>query len=86
MQNTESIVDIREILRTPTPKTGISFDDLYAEAQEIQSLCSDYNVSNVSYQNMNMDCDVGGLVYKPDNTPVYRHSGMTRYAMGLSVI
>lgn len=77
MQN----IDMREVVTLPTPKLGISFEDLYRTAQGIQSLCTDYNVTNVSYQNMCMDADVGTLVYKPDNSPAFRHSGMTRYAM-----
>lgn len=82
MQTIEStVVDTRELLSLPTPKSKVSFDDLYHKARDIQSLCIDYNVSNVSYQNMGMDRDVGGLIYKPDNSPAFRHSGMTRYAM-----
>lgn len=82
MQTRESVViDTRELITLPTPKLGISFDDLYQKSLGIQSLCTDYNVSNVSYHNMGMDSDVGGLIYKPDDSPAFRHSGMTRYAM-----
>ena len=74
-------IDTRELLTLPIPKKRISFDDLYKDSLAIQSLCTDYNVSNVSYKNMMMDANVGGLVYKPDNSPAFNHSAMSRYAM-----
>lgn len=82
-----TVVDTRELLSLPTSRTGISFDDLYSKARDIQSLCVDYNVSNVSDRNMMMSSINGNLVFLPDNNPfideplVRVDMGMTRYAM-----
>lgn len=88
MQVIESTeVDTRELLSLPTPKSKVSFDDLYHKAREIQSLCIDYNVSNVSEKNMRMSSENGNLVFLPDDSPfseeplVRVDMGMTRYAM-----
>lgn len=80
MQTTESVIDTREILSTPTIK-GISFSDLFNRAMEIQSLCSDYNVSNVSDKNMFMSSVTGNLVFKSDDSPIRKDMGLTRYAL-----
>ena len=85
MQTSET-KDMRELVITPSRK-GISFDDLYRQARDIQSLCTDYNVSNVSDRNMVMSSESGNLVFLPDNNPfedeplVRVDMGMTRYAM-----
>lgn len=81
MQNIESVtIDTRELVSTPTPKLGISFDELYHKAQDIQSLCVDYNVSNVTDRNMRLHADNGRLIYCPDDGST-RSSEMSRYAM-----
>lgn len=86
MQTIESTIDTRELLSLPT-RTGISFDDLYSKARDIQSLCIDYNVSNVSEKNMMMSSVNGNLLFHPDENPfmdeplVKVDMGMTRYAM-----
>ena len=88
MQTIEStVVDTRELLSLPSSRTGVSFDDLYYKAREIQSLCIDYNVSNVSDRNMMMSSVNGNLVFMPDSNPfmdeplVKVDMSMTRYAM-----
>ena len=88
MQTIEStVIDTRELLNLPTPKSKVSFDDLYHKARDIQSLCIDYNVSNVSEKNMRMSSDNGNLVFLPDESPFVEEPlvkvdmGMTRYAM-----
>lgn len=88
MQTIEStVVDTRELLSLPTPKSRVSFDDLYHKAQDIQSLCIDYNVSNVSEKNMRMSSNNGNLVFLPDENPFVEEPlvkvdmGMTQYAM-----
>ena len=88
MQTIENaVVDTRELLSLPTRKTKVTFDDLYQKARDIQSLCIDYNVSNVSDKNMMMSSVNGNLMFLPDNNPfideplVRVDMGMTRYAM-----
>lgn len=88
MQTIEStVVDTRELLSLPTQRNRVSFDDLYQKAREIQSLCIDYNVSNVSEKNMRMSSENGNLLFLPDDSPfideplVRVDMGMTRYAM-----
>ena len=82
---TAEIIDTRELLTLPIPKKRISFDDLYHDSLEIQSLCTDYTVSNVTDKNMRLCPESGHLLYKADETPfepaVNRNVGMTRYAM-----
>lgn len=79
-------IDTREIISTPTSK-GISFDDLYRQAQDIQSLCTDYTVSRVSDRNMFLSPENGNLIFKPDSDPFnedcvpIRNMSMTRHAM-----
>lgn len=79
MQNIES-TENREVLSLPT-KRGISLEDLYSEAQGIQSLCEDFTVSKASDLNMRFSPNSGTLLYFPDDSSVFRSSGMTRYAM-----
>lgn len=78
-------IDTRELLTLPIPKHRISFEDLYQDSLNIQSLCSDYNVSNVTDKNMRLCPESGHLLYKSDETPfepaVSRNAGMSRYAM-----
>ena len=88
MQTIESTaIDTRELLSLPTPKSKVSFDDLYLKARDIQTRCIDYNVSNVSEKNMMMSSVNGNLVFMPDDSPfieeplVRMEMGMTRYAM-----
>ena len=86
MQSIESaVIDTRELITLPTPKLGISFDDLYQKSLDIQSLCTDYNVSNVTDKNMRLCPESGHLMYNPDENPFEpsgsRNVGMTRYAM-----
>lgn len=75
-------IDSRETISVPTAKAGISFDDLYRKALGIQSLCTDFNVSQVP-NHMMIDPNVGGnVLYIPDETPsIKREAVMTRYAM-----
>lgn len=82
MQSIESaVIDTRELITLPTPKLGITFDDLYQKSLDIQSLCTDYNVSNVTDKNMRLYPD-GKLAYLPDDSSVrLRACGMSRYAM-----
>ena len=82
MQTIESAVDTRELLSLPTPKVGISFNDLFQKAQDIQSLCTDYNISNVSGKNMLMSAETGNLMFCHDGAGnTLKNMGMTRYAM-----
>ena len=88
MQITESTtVDTRELLNLPTANKKVTFDDLYSKARDIQALCTDYNVSNVSDRNMMMSSVNGNLVFMPDDNPFIEEPlvkvdmGMTRYAM-----
>lgn len=81
----QTAIETRELISTPTSK-GISFDDLYRQAQDIQSLCSDYTVSRVSDKNMRLSPENGNLMFKPDADPFtegnyIRSMGMTRHAM-----
>ena len=82
---TAETIDTRELLTLPIPKKRISFDDLYHDSLEIQSLCTDYTVSNVTDKNMRLCPESGHLLYRADETPfepaLNRNVGMTRYAM-----
>lgn len=77
---TESVIDTRELISTPTI-TGISFSDLFLKAVDIQSRCADYNVSNVTDKNMFMSSVTGNLVFKSDDSLIRKDMGMTRYAL-----
>lgn len=77
---TAETIDTRELLTLPTPKLGISFDDLYQKSVGIQSLCEDFNVTSASEKNMRFYSD-GRLAYVPDNASTVQISGMSRYAM-----
>lgn len=80
MQNIQTVIDTREILSTPRAK-GISLDELYAQAQNIQVMCADYNVSKVTDKNMRFIADSGNLSFQSDGSKSIRNSQMTRYAM-----
>lgn len=87
MQTNESaVIDTRELITLPTPKLGISFDDLYQKSLDIQSLCNDYTISNVTDKNMWLHPECGNLLFRPDNNPFedfngVKEMGMSRYAM-----
>lgn len=78
---TAETIDTRELLTLPVPKKRISFDDLYHDSLEIQALCTDYNLSNVSDRNMRLQPDSGKLMFFPDNDVLHRVMGMNRHAM-----
>ena len=85
MQTVDSVIDTRELITLPTSNRKVSFDDLYQKSLDIQSLCTDYSVSNVTDKNMRLCPESGHLLYKPDENPFEpsgsRNVGMTRYAM-----
>lgn len=74
-------IDTRELLTLPIPKKRISFDDLYQDSLAIQSLCTDYNISNVTDKNMMLDPYSGKLLFRPDDSTYRYDRGMSRYAM-----
>lgn len=80
MRTTESVIDAREMLTLPTKKLGVSFDDLYQKSLDIQTLCTDYNVSHATDRNVRLSSD-GRLIYAPDDSDTIQYSGMTRYAL-----
>lgn len=80
MQNDNAVVDTRELLDIPTVR-GTSFDDLYTKSMEIQSLCSDYMVTDVGRESMRFCADSGKLIYRPDEPHNLRRSELTRYAL-----
>ena len=86
MQTVDRTKDLSEVISLPTNK-GVTFDDLYHKARDIQSLCNDYYVSNVTDKNMMMSSYTGNLVFLPDDNPFVEEPlvkvdmGMTRYAM-----
>lgn len=82
MQTIESaVIDTRELITLPTPNRKVSFDDLYQKSLDIQSLCTDYNVSNVTDKNMILDPESGKLLFHPDDYTYKFERGMSRYAM-----
>ena len=78
---TAETIDTRELLTLPAPKKRISFDDLYQDSLEIQSLCTDYNISKVTDKNMFMNPNSGNLMFRPDDSSHHYMRGMSRYAM-----
>lgn len=59
----------------------VTFDDLYQEAQEIQSKCEDFNIANANLSNTKFGENTANLVYIPEETGEIRRVPLSRYSM-----
>lgn len=73
------------------PSSGNYFSSLVEQAKNIQSLCVDYSVNEVSTENLRFDADTTRLVFRPDSSnyfngtnvePLQVSAEMSRYSMG----
>lgn len=70
-------LDTREVVSLEKVDLG----GLYQRALDIQAECQDFNVSNVTYKNVQYDGDTCRLLYKPDGDEPSRKMGMTRHSL-----